>query len=231
MLVAFREHRAGVGRDGKMCTMVSNSDRDEATAETLLYRVDPEDDGLLLLPASAIDDLVAEAKAVAFLWEATWSQIRWGRGQLSSDVREWVDAKLEMELDAAWEELHSDDPDSPERPAEWLPADAEYPDPPFGSGWRECQRCPMNSHNGIPAEIARLGQGPGRPGAEDLRFFQADQLEDIRVIAESLGMALVHDDVAVMRCWAEVWAEMHPDADRYVDEAWREFMEALAQHR
>ena len=203
------------------------SDIDVVMAQTLLYMIEPEDDSLIVLPASAVDDLTANAKATAFLWDATWSQIRWGRDKLSPDIRERVDATLDWTLESEWDELHLDDPESPERPADWLPSDGEHPDAGFSDDWREMQGAPIDRRNGLPPEILRLGQGPGRPGAGDWVFFVADQLDEIRAAAEALGMNLVHDEVAIMRCWAEVWADKYPGADAYVDDDWRQFSDAL----
>jgi hypothetical protein len=197
------------------------------TNQTLLYNIDPEDGGLIVLPASSVDHLTAEAKAIAFLWDATWSRIRWGRDKLSPEVREWVDSKVEWVLHCEWTDLHSDEVPFPERPADWLPAEG---DAGFSEDWRESQGNPINAQNGLPAEIVRLGHGPGRPGAGDWLFFEADQLDELRAVADGLGLELVQDEVAVMRCWAGVWTGEDPASDRYVDDDWRDFYAALMRH-
>ena len=166
--------------------------------------------------------------AIAFLWDTTWSQIRWGRDKLSPEVRQRVDWSLEMVLDSEWDDLHSDDVSPPGRPADWLPTEGEAG---FSADWRESQVSPISSWNGLPAEILRLGQGPGGPGAGDWVFFEEDQLDEIRAVADSLGLELVHDEVAVMRCWAAVWTGESSGADRYVDADWNEFYAALGRHQ
>ena len=166
--------------------------------------------------------------AIAFLWDTTWSQIRWGRDKLSPEVRQRVDWSLEMVLDSEWDDLHSDDVSPPGRPADWLPTEGEAG---FSAEWRESQGSPIDAQVGLPAEILRLGQGPGGPGAGDWVFFEEDQLDEIRAVAEALGLELVHDEVAVMRCWAGVWAGASPGLDRYVDADWNEFYAALGRHQ
>ena len=165
--------------------------------------------------------------AIAFLWDTTWSQIRWGRDKLSPEVRQRVDWSLEMVLDSEWDDLHSDDVSPPGRPADWLPTEGEAG---FSAEWRESQGSPIDAQVGLPAEILRLGQGPGGPGAGDWVFFEEDQLDEIRAVAEALGLELVHDEVAVMRCWAGVWAGTSPGLDRYVDADWDEFYAAVGRH-
>ena len=122
--------------------------------------------------------------AIAFLWDTTWSQIRWGRDKLSPEVRQRVDWSLEMVLDSEWDDLHSDDVSPPGRPADWLPTEGEAG---FSAEWRESQGSPIDAQVGLPAEILRLGQGPGGPGAGDWVFFEEDQLDEIRAVAEALA--------------------------------------------
>lgn len=186
----------------------------------LLYGVDevvaPEE--LLIVSAHVVDGLQAQAKATAWLVNKTWEQLRTGVGSISEPVRAYVSGKLEFWVDDAWEDLRWEpDTELPERPAGWWPSDEGYPGAPFDNEWMDCQSSPNGG--GLPPEILALGDDHGSPVSGDSIFFGVDQLDEIRKVAESLGLELVRDDTAIMRCWPQVWMLAHPASLQFVDYA------------
>jgi hypothetical protein len=188
-----------------------------STSSKLLYGIDeavaPEE--LLIVSADVVEDLQTEAKAIAWVVNKTWEQLRTGVGSLSERVRSWVSEQLEWKLDNAWSDTMWDsDTELPERPAGWWPSDEDCM-LPFDDQWAEWQSGPNG--NGLPPEILALGVNFGSPvSSHSLTFFTTQQ-DEIRNVAESLGLELVRDDMAIMRCWPQVWMLGNPEYLQFVD--------------